>query len=319
MSKRQRKDKHIFKGHSSRKKMLLGVGSIVAIGLIGACVTFYIQSSATPLKDNKKQPVNDNKLSDNHYVDNSKKEHNETITIEDKEPNKIDEIEKVPHPKNMVENKEENQKRQAAVETEKSNHPNTSNIIIHQGQKEFPDEVSNKNNNETSSNILPVNDNKTVEERDESIESSHKKTEKEQPSDNPPTVEPYLSAEQTHQIIMQSGIFRKQNNEYFLEDEWGYVLNIKVDPEHIGFIYFNGMTYYMAKETTYDEIFAFAENNKEIADLEWENLQNIIKETEYAVRVAAESVYGKDTEEANMLYQEILEGGKQSEGYFKQF
>lgn len=128
-----------------------------------------------------------------------------------------------------------------------------------------------------------------------------------------------ISAEQAHAVLSESGVFERVGDEYLLRDDWGVVVNVKVGKEGVDFIYFDGSTYYAAKDSTFNEILDLVDGDEEEAELYWQHLQQIIIVNEIAVKSAADAVYGIGTKYADALYKEILQTGKTIGVYFKEF
>lgn len=119
----------------------------------------------------------------------------------------------------------------------------------------------------------------------------------------------FLSADEAHQMLSSSGLFKQFGNIYsFYFTGWSeYEFQIEVGNNHIARIHFDGLTYSTWKSTSKQELVELLGAAE--AEAEWQATQRETKRLESALRVAANAVYGSGTPEANSLYNEIINEG----------
>lgn len=309
--------------HHKGTKVVFGI-SAAAVAIIGTGVTIAIMGQHTSAETK------------GSGVSSSKK----VIHIDQKEAVAQKETQKQSQDKTVSSHKTLSVKKEKRSESQKETNPDKTTIrpstdkeqtIMVDVQKKpenipktQPSENSTSKTNAVSlSNQSEADDGQDMEERTntstQKLRTDSNQTKSKTNSNTPTEETKYLPTSQAQSILTKSGVFQKLDNEYVLQDDWGYVVDVKVDKDHIGFIYFDGTTYNAAKDTSYSDVLAVVEGNRNEADTQWAYLQGIITNTEKAVRASADALYGQGTKESDALYDAIMKGGETSNGYFREF
>lgn len=288
---------------ANKKKIIIGVSSIVLVSLAGTAfaLAFHDQHkgkekeeiilSKTVVKETKE--VEENVIS-SHLTDINKLDDGNSTDLENSTLKKRTQFESLQKSKRL-----ESTQTLVSAENSVSDSPSEPLIVDEIEQNQSQELVPSSDQNPLTENTKPSVP--TISNIDSNGFTS------------------YLPATDARCLLENLTYFQKVDDEYFYEDEWGYVVDVKMNQDHVGFIFFDGTTYYSAKNTTYEDILSFVGGDSAQADVEWKDLQTVITKNEKVVQAAADAVYGSGTEESANLYKEILEGGKSTQGYFREF
>lgn len=136
---------------------------------------------------------------------------------------------------------------------------------------------------------------------------------KPEPKPDPKPVAPtYLSASQAKGIL--GGALKSSGNEYYMADDFGTIVSVKVGSNHVSSVYYNATKYQSFKNDSLKDLIADLGEVDGKKEYDWQQQQ--MRKIESAVRAAANSVYGSGSAKANSLYSSMIGS---SSSYSKSF